>query len=230
LRVFVGYGYNARDRWVEDYVFPLLVAFGCDVIHGRAVYGGPLSAEVAKAIRASDAMIGFTTRRDEVAPGQYRTHDWVVQELLLAHAASLPWVEVREDGVIPPGGFLDAVNTQRMAYREADRAKCLVEISQALRRFRDSVGVTLIRLRPNTAVDAITRLLPDPSFLCTYRTLRDPTQAPARAPVFRMRGGLFAYLRGIVHGDLVEITVSAGGRIWRSEYEPVDTVDVAIME
>ena len=42
MRIFVGYGYNERDKWVEDYVLPLLVAFGCEVVHGKAVYGGAL--------------------------------------------------------------------------------------------------------------------------------------------------------------------------------------------
>lgn len=64
MRVFVGYGYNQRDQWVDDYVLPLLVAFGCEVVHGKAVYGGALPDEVIMAIRTSDAAIGFTTRRE----------------------------------------------------------------------------------------------------------------------------------------------------------------------
>jgi hypothetical protein len=90
MRIFVGYGYNERDRWIEDYVVPLVVAFGCEVVHGKSVYGGALPDEVMKAIRTSDAVIGFTTLRESVAPGQYRTHDWVAQELLTAHARQGP--------------------------------------------------------------------------------------------------------------------------------------------
>ena len=51
MRIFVGYGYNERDKWVEEYVLPLLVALGCEVIHGRAVYGGALPDEVMKGSR-----------------------------------------------------------------------------------------------------------------------------------------------------------------------------------
>src|SRR5258708_35412135 len=110
MRVFVGYGYNERDKWVEDYVFPLLVAFGCEVVHGKVVYGGALPDEVMKAIRSADAVIGFTTRREAIAEGQYRTHEWVVHELLTAHAQDprIPWVEVREEGVISPGGATES--------------------------------------------------------------------------------------------------------------------------
>ena len=35
MRIFIGYGYNDRDRWIEDLVFPLLTAFGCDLVHGN---------------------------------------------------------------------------------------------------------------------------------------------------------------------------------------------------
>lgn len=111
MRIFVGYGYNERDKWVEDYVLPLLVAFGCEVVHGKAIYGGALSDEVIKAIRTADAMIGFTTRRESVAAGQYRTHEWVVQALS-AHAQDprIPWVEIRKEGVISPGGIIESAD------------------------------------------------------------------------------------------------------------------------
>jgi len=233
MRVFVGYGYNERDRWIEDCVVPLVVAFGCEVLHGRSVYGGALPDEVMKAIRASDAVIGFTTRREPIAPGLYRTHDWVTQELLTAHAQDprIPWVEVREQGVISPGGILDAADTQRIDYREEDPAGCLVKIAHALRRFHDTANVTTIRLGPTLAVEQIAPLLDDASFACTCQTLRGALQlAPRRTPVFPIRGGLFVQLRGVARGELVRIAISVRGRTWRSDYESVDTVDVQVKE
>ena len=41
-----------------------------------------------------------------------------------------------------------------------------------------------------------------------------------------IKGGLFMKIRGILEGDLVRITVQAGGRVWRSSYESVDAVDI----
>lgn len=233
MQIFVGYGYNDRDRWIEEYVFPLVVAFGCELAHGKSVYGGPLPDEVTKAIRASDAMIGFTTRREPAAPGQYRTHDWVVQELLTAHAQDprIPWVEIREQGVISPGGILESVDAQRIDYREEDRAGCLVKIAQALRRFHDLTNVTMIRLGPASAVDQIRPWLDDPSFACTCQSLRGAVQVlPRSVPVFPIRGGLFVQLRGVAPGELVRIALSARGRTWRSDDELVDTVDVQVRE
>jgi hypothetical protein len=233
MRVFVGYGYNERDKWVEDYVVPMLAAFGCEVLHGKAVYGGALPEEVIKLIRTADAMIGFTTRRDPVADGKYRTHDWVVQELTTAHGQDprVPWVEVREDAVISPGGILEAADPQRINYRAENLAICLVEIARALRGFQDLTLVTMIRLGPASAAEQISGLLDDPTFTCTCQTLAGVVQTqPRRTPVFPIRGGLFVQLRGVNPRDLVRISISARGRIWRSDYDSVDTVDVQVRE
>jgi len=233
MRIFVGYGYNERDRWIEEYVLPLVVAFGCEVVHGKSVYGGALPDEVIKAIRTSDAVIGFTTRRELEAPGQYRTHDWVVQELTTAHTQDprIPWVEIREEGVISTGGIIGSADAQRIDYREDDLPRCLVKIAQALRRLHDLANVTMIRLGPISAVDQIGSLLDDPSFVCTCQTLRGTLQsAPRLTPVFPIRGGLFVQLRGVARGELVRIAVSGRGRSWRSDYESVDTVDVQVRE
>jgi len=114
MRVFIGYGYNERDKWIEAFAVPLVQAFGSEVVHGKAVFGGPLPEEVLRSIRSSDAMIGFTTRREPTGPGPFGTHPWVVQELLaaLAQDPRIPFVEVREQGVLPPGGMLDAFDAQ----------------------------------------------------------------------------------------------------------------------
>jgi hypothetical protein len=231
MRVFIGYGYHARDSWVEECVVPFVRAFGCEVVHGRAVFGGALPDEVIRAIRTADAMIGFTTRREPVGPGQFNTHPWVVQELVTAHgqAPRIPFVEVREEGVVPPGGILDAVNAQRIEYREADRVACLVEIAKSLQRFREETSVIMVRLGPLSVVDQIIPLLDDASFVCRCRTLRDGIESEPRViPVFPIKGGLFVQLRGIAQGELVRIALSAGGRTWRSSYESLDTVDVQL--
>ncbi len=233
MRVFIGYGYNQRDKWIEDYVFPLLVAFGCEVAHGKAVYGGALSDEITKEIRSSDAMIGFTTRREPVGQNQFRTHDWVVQELLTAHQQNppIPWVEVREQGVISPGGILEAVQTQRINYREENRAERLVQIAEALRRLHELTRTITVRLGPGPLMDEVSTMLEDPSFSCTCERLQGLRQIAAHnTPVLPIKGSLFVRLRGIASNELVRITISARDRTWRSEYESVDTVDIQVKE
>jgi hypothetical protein len=231
MRLFIGYGYNPRDEWIERLIFPLVRAFGCEIVHGKAVYGGTLPEEILKLIRSSDAMIGFTTRRERLENDRFTTHPWVIQEFIAAHsqAPSIPFVEVREDGVSPPGGILDALNTQRIDYKESKTAECFVDIARALERLRGQVGVTTVRLGPESVVEQIGPLLDDPGFVCRFQTLRGAMESPPReTSVFPIGGGLFLKLKGLTQGELVRLTVSVGGLTWRSNYEPVDTVDVRL--
>ena len=231
MRVFIGYGYNDRDKWIEEYVFPLVIAFGCEVAHGKVAYGGALPDEIIKTIRSSDAMIGFTTRCEPSGGGLFKTHQWLVQELLMAHSEKLPWVEVREEGVVSPGGVLEAAVTQHIAYSEADRAACLVKIAQALNSFGERTNITMVRLGPESVVKQIGAFMQHATFACTCEILRGVRQSvPHRVPVFPMRGGLFVQLRGIARDEKVQISISAVGRTWRSDYESLDTVDIQVKE
>ncbi len=185
------------------------------------------------AIRTADAMVGFTIRREAVAEGQYRTHDWVVQELMAAHAGDprVPWVEIREEGVISPGGILESVMRKGSSVDEEGLATCLIKIAQAVKRFKDLTDVTTIRLGPAWAVEQISAFLDDATFVCTWQGLRDSVrQSPRLVPAFPIRGGVFVQLRGVAQGELVRITISARGRTWRSDYESADTLDVQVKE
>ncbi len=231
MRLFIGYGYNPRDRWVEDLVFPLAKAFGCEVVHGRTIYGGALSDEVLKLIRSADAVLGFTTRREEQSPAQFSTHPWVVQELAAAHsqAPPIPFVEVREEGVVTPGGVVEAANAQRIEYREDRLAECLVEIAQAISRLRAMTRVTTIRIGPGHVVEQLRRLIDDRSFQCRVQTLHGFVESSWQvAPVLPISGSLYVKLRGLGEREFARVEISAGGRVWRSPYEPVDTVYIEL--
>ena len=124
----------------------------------------------------------------------------------MAHAENLPWVEVREDGVQPLGGILESVGTQRIDYREAERADCLVKIAQVT-----------IRLGPAAAVDDISVLLDDSTFTCMCQTLKGTREStPSSVPVRPIKGALLVQLRGIGPQQLVRIIIAAKGRVWRS--------------
>jgi hypothetical protein len=231
MRIFVGYGYNARDKWVETYVVPLLQAFGCEVEHGKAVFGGTLPDEVLKAILICDAMIGFTTRRDPIGADQFQTHPWVVQELTMAYSQNprVPFVEVREQGVISPGGVIESAGFQRIDFDESDRALCLMQITQAVKKFRDQTRIVTVRLRPDSIVYELDPWLEHESFLCTAQILRGASELPPeRIPVRPIKGALYVQLRGISAGDMVRLSISAGGHKWRSNYDSLDTVDIAL--
>lgn len=236
MRIFVGYGYNPRDKWVETFIVPLVKALGCDVVHGKVAYGGALSEEVLRLIRECDAMLGFTTRRDPAGNDQngqpqFSTHPWVIQELAAAMAQNppLPFVEIREDGVIPTAGMIGALNAQHIPYRETERAECLLAIAEAVALFRGRTSVTTVRVGPREIAAQIKPLVADPSFSCRWRTLRGSAEsAPQDAPVLTVKGSILVQLRGLREGDLVSLVISAGGQRWRSDYESVDTVDIRL--
>ena len=69
MKLFVGYGYNARDEWIEELVFPLIQSFDFEVESGKGLEGQSLSEQVKKRIEKSRAAIGFCTRRDPLATG-----------------------------------------------------------------------------------------------------------------------------------------------------------------
>jgi hypothetical protein len=130
-----------------------------------------------------------------------------------------------------PGGILEAADAQRIDYQEADRALCLVKIAEALKRLRELTRVTQVRLGPSGAVEHISSLLDHPTFACACQVLRGAVQSePQKAAVVPIKGGLFAQLRGVPEGELVRITISVAGRVWRSSYESVDTVDIQVKE
>ena len=67
----------------------------------------------------------------------------------------IPWVEVREEGVVSPGGMIAAMNAQRIDYREAERADCLLNAALVLERFANAASVTTVRLGPESTARQI---------------------------------------------------------------------------
>lgn len=100
MKIFVGFGYNDRDKWIRDLVFPIIRAFGHEVLTGEEAYGDILPEYVKGAIRQSNAIIAFLTRRPDHAgnPSQ-STHWWVLQELAIAEENDLLILPVREEGL-----------------------------------------------------------------------------------------------------------------------------------
>jgi len=105
MKVFVGYGYNVRDGWIEDRVFPILRCVGFTVVHGKDMHGNQLQPEVERRIAQSDAAIGFFTIREGSAEGQFNSHIWVRDEMLYAMGKEKPIIPVKESGVILEEGL-----------------------------------------------------------------------------------------------------------------------------
>lgn len=132
MRVFVGYGYNDRDAWIETHVFPILRCAGFSIVHGKDMHGQELKDEVKRRLELSDAAIGFFTLREGQGDADFTSHIWVRDELIYALSKGKPVVPVRETGVKIPAGLLG--NPQYIPLDQQDRLACVAELMSALGR------------------------------------------------------------------------------------------------
>jgi hypothetical protein len=143
MRVFVGYGYNARDKWIEEQVFPVLEGMGFAVAHGKDMQGQKIDAEVTARIDQSDAVVGFYTLRDGQEAAPYNSHMWVHEEVVYAHGKGKTIVAVKEDGVKLAGDGLLG-HLQYIPLKQADRLGCVAELVKTLGRR----NIRRVRLEP----------------------------------------------------------------------------------
>ena len=166
MRIFVGFGYNDRDRWIEDQVFPILECMGFVVVDGRDMQGTILQPEVKSRIDQSDAVVGFLTIRDPNSTGDFNSHLWVQNELVYGAAKGKPIIPVREENVRVPDALLG--NIQYVPLRQDDRLGCVSEVVRTLGRRH----IRKLKLEPER--DQLRRELNgwriDQNFAIRYRT------------------------------------------------------------
>jgi hypothetical protein len=176
MRIFVGFGYNERDQWIETQVFPILRGMGFTVVDGKDLHGEVLNATVQARIDQSDAAVGFFTVREGQGGAEFNSHMWVKDELVYANAKGKPIIPVREEGVRVPDGLLG--NRQYITLRQNDRLGCMAELAGALGRR----NMRRLKLDPDT--DQLRRDLArwrrTQGFVLQYRTLTDGLESNFR--------------------------------------------------
>ena len=228
MRIFVGYGYNDRDSWIDRLVFPLIAALGCEPVHAKISYGDPLTFKVKEILLSCHAMVGFLTRRDQAGDNRWTTHAWVVQELGIAYGQQMPTIEVREDGIDSQQGMGAAY--QRINFSDASHDQCLVELALALASIRDEFSVRRLRLGPPDVAENIRAKL-NLGASCQYRIRnRNKESAPKPVEIVRIQGSLYVDIPKLKDDDFVEVSVGVGGREWRSDYEAVDAVEIKLVQ
>jgi hypothetical protein len=227
-KIFVGYGYNQRDSWIEELVFPIIEAFRVDVVTGKELQGRSITDGVRDKIKDSDAVIGFTTRRDKIAKtkNQWTTHQWVRDELLFAKSLNVPIVEVREDGVQEQDGLLGGL--QRILYRENQRENFLVELVKLIGQWHEGKPVTM-QLLPEEIALEIWTLLKDADLSCTYHFLvknRETKKVPV--DIHKIDQGLFIQADNVPNDSLVRVQIKHGSKAWESPYLKSDSINVKL--
>lgn len=229
MKIFVAYGYNDRDRWIPDLVFPVIEAFGDEVITGEELQGQRITPGVIERIQNSHALIGFTTRRDPIDNNRWLTHRWVTDEISQAIALGLDRVlEVREEGVDDQGGI--AGDRQRIRYAENSRDRCIVALVETLGNWHRVHDVRL-QLLPQESVREIYRLLKNPNLRCTYQWMEGFTESekfPTR--ILRIDQGLFIVARNIPSSSLVAIQVECDGQSWTSDFRNTDALGINLQK
>jgi hypothetical protein len=130
MLVFVGYGYNEQDKWIEERVFPILRCVGFVVVDGRDMHGKVLQEEVKRRLDQADAVIGFFTIREGQGDADFTSHTWVRDEVVYAITRGKPVIPVKETGVKVPEGLIG--NRQYVPLDQKDRLACVSELLLAL--------------------------------------------------------------------------------------------------
>jgi hypothetical protein len=202
------------------------------VVTGREIYGNRLDQGVRTEILESDALFGFTTRRDPSGiAGMWTTHQWVRDELLTAANAQppIPFVEVRETQVESQEAMLG--NRARITYDEAQRDLCLVEIASAIGRWHRQAaasGKFLLELLPDDFSKEISPLLQDPDLRCIYRVLKEEevdAGPEVITPIRRLRGRMAIRTGPVPRDAMIQVEVWQGRSklLWASEWQAVES-------
>jgi hypothetical protein len=227
MKVFVGFGYNDDDKWIEDLVIPFVEALGCEVLTGEEMHGEDLSDGVMERIKKSDVCVGLLTKRGlPDANGVFGTHMWVIQELTTAFNFKKPFFEIREKVVDPQKGMLGS--HQRYTYE--DKAFLLLEIAKFINKEKLRLTHKRFMLLPSDFSEAIR---PHAKFTtCSYKFMHGNAEyEPEVAELKRFAGGYGIIVKQIPSDEaLIQITVDGPGGSWTSDFVPVGHVNINLLK
>ena len=228
MKIFVGFGYNDRDSWIETRVFPILECMGFVVIHGKDMHGEILQPQVQAHIDQSDAAIGFFTIREAAAGGEFNSHLWVRDEMVYAKAQGKPIIPVREKDVKLPEGLLG--NIQYIPLDPNDRLACVSELARALGRR----NMRRIKLEPEDIELSkdLNKWRMDQNFEIRYRTQDSLSGLESnfrQGRLERFENGFYLNVLDVPRRAYVEVEgVLNGQRKFNSGWASADAVSIKI--
>ena len=226
MKVFVGFGYNDRDDWIEKQIFPILRGMGFTVVDGKDMHGEILQPEIQSRIEQCDAVIGFFTIREGQGGGDFNSHIWIRDEMVYAIAIHKPIIPIKEEGGRVPDGLLG--NRQYIPLRQDDRLACVVELVSAL----GQRNIRRLKLDSEDAqlIGNLWQWRKNRDFIIQYRTQEEGTESPFRQGRLEVVNyGFFLNVSHVSKGAMVEVEGVLGGTIqFNSGWVSADAVQVKI--
>jgi len=231
MKVFIGFGYNENDKWIEHLVIPLVEALGCEVVTGEEMQGERLSDGVIERISDSDACIGFLTKRGKKPnpDGTFSTHRWVIEELTTALNKGKPVYEIREKGIDAQKGIIG--DRQRLDFEETP--KVLLEVVKFVMKEKNKLSTKIFMLLPPEILSDIRPHLANGDMTCAYRFMYKTKYYEPEATILeRFQGGYGIIIKKIPSEDaLIEIKIKGPNRLsWSSGFVSVGLINVNIQK
>ncbi len=231
MKVFIGFGYNDNDKWIQQLVIPMVEALGCEVVTGEEMQGEKLSDGVLEKIEEADVCIGLLTKRGTQAnvDGSFPTHRWVIEELTAALSKNKPIFEVREKGVDTQKGILG--DRQRLDFE--DKAIVLLEVVKFVMKEKNKLSTKIFMLLPPEILVEIRPHLANGDITCTYRFMhKTKYYDPEPATLERFQGGYGLIIRKIPSEDaLIEIKIKGPNKLsWSSGFVSVGLINVELQK
>jgi hypothetical protein len=226
MKVFIGFGYNKKDKWIKELIFPFIQALGCEIHTGEDMQGEDLSDGVITRIKESDACIGFLTKRDKMGNGNFTTHSWVISELANAVTAKIPIFEVREKGIDPQ----KSQSGNKQFYEFEDKSFLMLEIAKFISKEKNKLAYKTFMLLPKEFSEAVG---PHAKFAkCTYTFLYKAKQyEPEMTSLQRMQGGYCIIIKKIPNEEAqVEINIECPSGTWSSGFVSVGLMNVNLLK
>lgn len=225
MRVFIGYGYNERDEWIERDVFPILQAMNLEIISGKDMHGEVLQEEVKERIESSDGLIGFSTLRLGQENADFGSHIWVRDEMAHALALRKHVVEVREKDVKIAEGLIG--DRQRIELDPKDRLRSIAELVKVVSAW--SMRRLLLVPKDADLEKRIHRALVRDELLVAYRCRTGNSISKRKeGRIERVNKGLYLNAIGLPDNSLVEIegSTKAEGVIFNTGWASADLVRI----
>ncbi len=231
MKVFIGFGYNDNDKWIEQLVIPLVAALGCETMTGEEMQGEKLSDGVVERITDSDACIGFLTKRGTQPnlDGSFPTHRWVIEEMTTALNKDKPVFEIREKGIDDQKGILG--DRQRLDFE--DVSKVMLEVVKFVMKEKNKLSTKIFMLLPSEILSEIRPHLANNDITCSYRFMYKTKYYDSQTTsIERFQGGYGIIIKQIPNEDaLIEIKIKAPGKIsWSSGFVSVGLINVQLQK